>query len=121
MNKLLFLSLVFVLACGTIRLQVKSPYKSTRGSGFITYERTYDVSGGMPFWCGLSVVFYGGACWAYLIMPFPPDEKKAVRDATTDLNSQLGFTDAILETPEVKRLSWGSAETYISLDPPLVN
>lgn len=121
MNKLLFLFLLVVMACGTIRLQVKSPYKSSQGTGFITYERTYDVSGGMPFWCGLSAIFYGGACWAYLLMPFPPDKEHVLKDATADLNSQLSSTDAVLEAPEIKRLSWWSAETYISLDPPLVN
>lgn len=116
MNKLITLFLVFSTACGTMRLQVKSPYKSSQGRGFITYERSYDVGGGMPLWCGLSVIFYGGACWVYLGMPFVPDEEKIVRDATTVLNTKLGSTDAILDTPEVRRLSWGSAETYVSYD-----
>jgi len=121
MNKSLIFGLSLLVSCSTIRLQVKSPYKSSQGSGHVTYERSYDVGGGMPLWCGLSAIFYGGACWAYLGMPFVPDEEKIVRDATTVLNTKLGSTDAVLTTPEVKRLSWSSAETYVSYDEPVVD
>lgn len=117
MNKLILFSLLFTMACSTIRIQVKSPYKSSQGTGHVTYERSYDVGGGMPLWCGLSAIFYGGACWAYLGMPYVPDEEKIVKDATTVLNTKLGSTDAVLESPEVKRLSWSSAETYFEAGP----
>lgn len=111
-------SFLFIFSCGTMRLQVKSPYKSSQGSGHVTYERSYKVGGGMPLWCGLSAIFYGGACWAYLGMPFVPDENRALKDTTTVLNSRLGTTDVVLENPQVKRISWSSAETYFSLEEP---
>lgn len=94
---------------------MKSPYKSSQGSGIITYERSYDVGGGMPLWCGLSAIFYGGACWVYLAMPIVPQEQKLLKDATEELNAKLGSMDAVLESPEVRRLSWGSAETYVEI------
>ena len=119
MNKLILLvSLLSLVSCGTMRLQVKSPYKSSQGNGFVTYERSYHVGGGMPLWCGLTAIFYGGACWAYVAMPFVPQEETAIRDTVTVLNTKLGTTDATLESPEVKRLSWTSAETYLSTEEP---
>lgn len=113
---LLIVITAFTLSCSTMRLQVKSPYKSAQGNGVLIYERSYDVGGGMPLWCGLTAIFYGGACWAYLGMPFVPQEEKAVKDATTTVNEKLGSADAVLERPEVTRLSWTSAETYVSLE-----
>lgn len=114
----LFLSLFLLVSCGTMRLQVKAPYKSSQGTGHVTYERSYAVGGGMPLWCGLTAIFYGGACWAYLGMPFVPQEKKAVSDATSVVNSKLGATDVVLEDPIVKRISWSSAETFVSYEEP---
>lgn len=117
-KKLTMVFLFFFVACSTIRLQVKAPYKSSQGNGHITYERSYPVGGGMPLWCGLTAILYGGACWAYLGMPFVPMEDRAVQDATTVVNTKLGGTDAVLEAPVVKRLSWSSAETYVNYDEP---
>ncbi|MFL5785604.1 MAG: hypothetical protein ACJ76H_13390 [Bacteriovoracaceae bacterium] len=114
---LLFFLMIFT-ACSTIRMQVKAPYKSSQGNGHVTYERSYPVGGGMPLWCGLTAIFYGGACWAYLGMPFVPMEERAVKDATTVVNTKLGTTDAFLDGPVVKRLSCGSADTYVSYDEP---
>ena len=108
--------LVLLLSCSTIRVQVKAPYKSSKGNGFVTYERSYDVGGGMPLWCGLSAIYFGGACWAYLGMPYVPLEERSTKDALTVLNTKLESTDAILEAPVVKRVGWSSAETYFSLD-----
>ncbi len=112
---------MMVFSCSTIRMQVKSPYKSAQGNGFMIYERSYSVGGGMPLWCGLSAIFYGGACWAYLGMPFVPQEDKIIKDATTVVRSKLGSEDVMLEKPEVKRLSWGSAEPYVSYDEPKID
>lgn len=109
--------LTFLLSCGTMRLKMKAPYKTTQGSGTMVYERSYDVGGGMPLWCGLTAIFYGGACWAYLAMPFVPQEKAFVKDATEALNEELGTSEAVLESPEVERLSWTSAETFVQLNP----
>lgn len=107
--------MILAVSCGTMRLQVKSPYKSSQGNGQIVYERSYDVGGAMPLWCGLSAIFYGGACWAYLAIPFAPAEERFVKDATAELNSKLGSTDAVIENPVVKRISWTSAETFFEL------
>ncbi len=100
-----------------MRLQLKSPYKSAQGGGSLIYERSYDVGGGMPLWCGLTAIFYGGACWAYLAMPFVPHEERLVKDAIAELQAKLRSADAIIEAPVVKRLSWSSAETYVEIRP----
>ena len=114
------LSLLFFLllvgSCGTIRVQVKASYKTSQGQGHLVYERSYPVGHGLPVWCPLTAIFYGGACWFYLGMPFESMEVRAVKDATTDLNTRLNSTDAILEIPRVKRLSWGSADTFLSFE-----
>lgn len=118
LTKSVFLLLpILSLSCSTMRLQVKAPYKSAQGSGTMIYERSYDVGGGMPFWCALTAIIYGGACWAYVIMPFVPQEERLVKDATEVMNDKLGSTDTVLENPEVKRLSWTSAEPYIQIEP----
>lgn len=109
--------MILSVSCGTMRLQVKSPYKSSQGNGQITYERSYDVGGAMPLWCGVSAIFYGGACWAYLAMPFVPQEEKVLKDAVNELNTKSGATDTVLEAPEVKRISWSSAEPFTQIDP----
>lgn len=114
--KSVFLIMLSV-SCSTMRLQLKAPYKSAQGTGTMLYERSYNVGGGMPLWCGLTAIFYGGACWAYLGMPFVPHEEKLVKDATQELNTKLGSTDAVIETPEVNRLSWSSAETFVEIKP----
>ncbi len=122
MKTILLVMLVFLsFSCSTIRMQVKAPYKSSQGNGHVTYERSYSVGGGMPLWCGLTVIFYGGACWAYVGMPFVPHENMIIKDATTVVRTKLGSQDAVLENPEVKRLSWGSAETFVSYDEPKID
>lgn len=83
----------------------------------ITYERSYPVGGAMPLWCGLSAILYGGACWAYLAMPFVPQQDRFVSDATTELNTKTGTNDSVIENPEVQRISWGSAEPYLAVEP----
>jgi hypothetical protein len=99
-----------------MRLQVKAPYKSAQGSGTMIYEKSYDVGGGMPLWCGLTAIFYGGACWAYLGMPFVPQEERIVKEATEVANARFGVTDVVLENPVVNRLSWSSAEPFVSYE-----
>ncbi len=74
----------------------------------------------MPLWCGLSVIFYGGACWAYLAMPFVPQQDKFIQDATTELNLKIGSQDSLILTPQIERISWGSAEPYLAVTPELI-
>lgn len=105
-----------LVSCGTMRLQLKSPYKSQDQTGFVTYERSYDVGGAMPLWCGLTFIFYGGACWAYVAMPFVPQEDQIKRDALTVVNTHLGTSDVVLLAPVVDRISWSSAETFVSYE-----
>ncbi|MES2525471.1 MAG: hypothetical protein V4598_00225 [Bdellovibrionota bacterium] len=114
---LLLVTLVILTSCGTMRLYLKAPYKNANGTGVITYERAYPVGGAMPLWCGLSAIFYGGACWAYLAMPFVPQQDKFVSDATAELNAKTNSTDSIIENPEVLRISWSSAVPYIAVEP----
>lgn len=114
---LLLASLIFFSSCGTMRLYLRAPYKNTQGTGTVTYERSYPVGGGIPLWCGLSAIFYGGACWAYLAMPFVPQQDKFVNDAVTELNSKTNSTDSVIENAEVLRISWGSAEPYLAVEP----
>lgn len=110
------LGFFFILSCGTMRLQLKAPYKSQDKTGFVTYERSYPVGGAIPFWCGITAIFYGGACWTYLAMPLVPQEERIIKDAHSVVNTHLGTTDVILMEPKVQRLSWSSAETYVSYD-----
>lgn len=70
----------------------------------------------MPLWCGLTAIFYGGACWAYVAMPFVPQEEQIKKDALTVVNTHLGTSDVVLLAPEVNRISWGSAETFVSYE-----
>ncbi len=115
MKTIIFLSLI--ISCSTMRLSVRAPYQSSKGNGSVTYERTYPVGGGIPFWCPLTIVFYGGACWTYLAMPFVSQENRFIQDAVTDLNLKLGTTDSRLMIPDVQRISWGSAEPYLGVTP----
>lgn len=51
------------------------------------YEATesFDTSG-LAVWCGLTAVFYGGACWAYLALPFEDHKAIAIGHARDDAN-----------------------------------
>ncbi len=100
-----------------MRLSLKAPYKSSAGNGSVIYERTYPVGGGMPLWCGLSAIFYGGVCWAYLAMPFGHQQETLVQDATSELNAKIGAQDSVILGPRIERISWGSAESYLEVTP----
>lgn len=115
MKTLTLVFLLFTLSCGTMRLQVKSNYKTSQETGVVIFEKSYPVGGAMPLWCGLTVIFYGGACWAYLGMPFVPQEERFLKEAAQAINREKGVSDAELVGPVVDRISWSSAEEYLAL------
>lgn len=115
--KIILFGFFFIYSCSTMRLSINSPYTSSSGNGSLVYERSYFVGGGMPLWCGLTVIFYGGACWAYLAMPFLPQQEKFLSDATHELNQKLGATDSEILSDAVERISWGSADPYMAIAP----
>lgn len=44
----------------------------------------------LPIWCGVSAVFYGGACWLYLAAPFYGDMPVVSDNAMKNLKMVLG-------------------------------
>ncbi|MFN7130695.1 MAG: hypothetical protein ACK4N5_01350 [Myxococcales bacterium] len=56
--------------------------------------------------CFLTVVFYGGACWAYLAMPYDSHEAQAKSDAKQEIRSRYGERAAQDAFLRVERIGW---------------
>lgn len=64
------------------------------------YEATESHSTtGLAVFCFLTAIYYGGACWAYLALPFDDHEARAIDNAQLDI-ARLGRC-AVLMAPTV--------------------
>lgn len=105
---LVILSLSFV-SCSSIRLQYDADVQTKDGkAGQFHFEKSYNVGGGQPLWCGLSFIFFGGACWYYLVMPTVPEKHILEADAEAALQKKLGSSPVSTENVKIDQVSWSN-------------
>lgn len=107
-------ALLLLASCSTMHLRLESQYKSPKGDGKVVYEKSYDLAS-FPWICGATAIFYGGGCWAYVMMPMVPQEGKFTEDAKAELRKKLEADEVTLVEPEVTRTSWSQKETKLEL------
>ncbi len=110
-----YLILALFLSCSTIRLKVEAPYETSAGNGKMAFQKSYQLAS-FPWICGFTAIFYGGGCWAYLVMPMVPQEKKVIEDAKEELKNKLNVTEVTLVEPKVIQLSWVNAPDLLILN-----
>ena len=109
---LLFISVLSAaLGCShmtvTYRAKVEADNKE---SAQFELRKTYDSSA-MAWTCGLTAIFYGGACWFYLIKPTGGDRAMIRDEARLTLDSMnLGRFEIVEET--FSRPRWSKEETH---------
>ncbi len=104
-----YLFILALVSCSNMHLKVTSDYESSTAKGKFEFEKSYDLAS-WPWLCGFSFWYFGGACWAYNMMPTVPQENLAIKEAETALKEQLG-QDAIMLNPVVVRESWSKSDT----------
>ncbi|MCK5884778.1 MAG: hypothetical protein KAG61_13900 [Bacteriovoracaceae bacterium] len=104
----LLMLVISIAGCSTVRLKYEADYKvaGVGQTNRMVYEKSYEV-GNLRWWCALSGVFYGGACWLYLRMPVIDQEEQIRDEARKKLlaDTQLSIVD--IYNTSVKRVGWG--------------
>ena len=104
-------------ACSTIRMRYDADIETAAGkTGTYRFEKSYDVSGGQSVFCGLSAIFFGGACWFYLVMPTTLQISTVTADAEKALNQDLGNNEATIQSFRVKSSGWNDAPLVSELN-----
>ncbi|MBU6376599.1 MAG: hypothetical protein KGQ59_11425 [Bdellovibrionales bacterium] len=111
---------VFVITlsgCSSIRLRYEGEVKDSKGRvGTVSFEKSYDISGGIPVWCGLSAIYFGGACWYYLALPSVRQKKMCREDAQAAIEKKLKTTDFTLEENLVESISWKNKTETLDIE-----
>lgn len=102
--------LATVFGCSSMRLQYAAKIETTDGKrGKFTYEKSYNTRS-LKIWCPLTAIFYGGACWFYLVMPTTGDNEIARSDAYESLDQLIGDGKYVIKSEKLSRLSWSGGE-----------
>lgn len=107
-----------LVACSTQSLKVQSSYEAPTGAkGNFTYQKSYDLAS-YPWICGLTAIFWGGGCWAYLAMPMVPQQQVLLDDAKTALEKELGASGVTISAGpvNVERIEWGTVNTELKVE-----
>ncbi|HLE12587.1 MAG TPA: hypothetical protein VI754_15125 [Bacteriovoracaceae bacterium] len=75
--------------------------------GKYSLETTHST-GDLPTWCWITGIFYGGACWAYLLMPLPSQKNSIQRNVDTRLDARLGVGNYNLQNIIITRRDWNA-------------
>lgn len=75
------------------------------GPQYYTYEETVKTKGA-AWACGLTAIFYGGACWGYLGQPYESSEKQLRSNAINELKEKYGVANPVVRSENIHRLSW---------------
>ncbi len=116
-------SLLVVLAaalvltsCSSVRLRSESVIQLENGqSATHDFEKSYDL-GSIPVLCGVSAIFFGGACWYYLVLPTVNQKTELRQDADRDLERILGGKTFSYQEQTLGRAGWGVAPVRSKLE-----
>lgn len=89
-------------------------------TGSYTFEKSYDISA-IPLFCGLTVIFFGGACWYYLVMPTVPQENQTHKDALKKLDELLSNSSYEVLSTHIDKMSWTEAREWSDLRIPALH
>lgn len=93
-------------SCTSIRMQYDAELKTEDGrTGSYVYQKSYDTSS-FALFCGLTVIFFGGACWYYTVMPSVPQEKQTRKDALNELDALLKNSSYEILSSHTDKVSW---------------
>src|ERR1043166_9251623 len=98
-----------VAASGCVAVQVKTTadviVETSTGHDHYEYEgiESFDTAP-IALLCVITVVWYGGACWAYLAMPFDDQERAGTEHAKRDVGG--GGECAHLRETKVEKIGW---------------
>ena len=112
-------SLLIGSGCSTIRMSYDAHVQTTDGhSGDFEYEASYDV-GSYPVLCGLTAIFFGGACWFYVVMPTSGQKTQVKHDAEAKLDALMSGREYTLSEKETHQLGWGdsASKNHLTLPP----
>jgi hypothetical protein len=117
----LLICLLILVSCGTVRLRVKSDYKTQdKGGGSLVYEKSYDL-GGYKWLCRFTGLMYGGGCWTYNFMPFEGQANKLVDDAKDNVRKKLNTSRVDFFAPYISQISWNDEPETIFLSEDVPN
>lgn len=107
------LLLLLIFSCSSMHLRLKSEYQTQDNQqGSVVFEKSYETKTIM--WsCIITGIFYGGACWAYTMLPMVSQENRFVEDAEQALREKLGVPNVKLQKVEVVRQSWSDEPTNL--------
>lgn len=111
----LVLAVVFS-ACSSQRLRYSAEVETGGSSKKFQFEKSYDVGGGIPVWCGLSAIFWGGACWYYLAMPTVSEEQRVREEGEAALKNAMRANSYSVKSFKTERVSWKEAAESARLD-----
>lgn len=108
MRTLAFIVLcLFMMGCSSIRMNYSADLNLENGQeAKFSFKKSYDVSGGIPLFCGLTAIFLGGACWYYLAMPTVPQERQFEEDAKVELNKKVTKSKFTISSQKIERDGW---------------
>lgn len=72
-------------------------------AGCVRYEGAVETDFAVA--CGLTGIFYGGACWGYISMPHD-DQVRVMRSRALAKLRERGVANAQLVREDARRLSW---------------
>jgi hypothetical protein len=102
-------ALIFISSgCGSIRMQYGARVEAENGrTGNFVFEKSYDL-GSLPVLCGLTAIWFGGACWFYLAHPTVPNSNAVRDDAMAKLDEIFGEVPYKLSSVKSDKTSWSN-------------
>ena len=108
-HALVLVTLLSFSACATQRLRYTAQFETEGAAKRFEFQKSYEVGGGIPTLCGLTAIFFGGACWYYLVMPTVPDQAQAAKDGEAALKKLLGEKPYAVKGTAVDLMGWDEA------------
>jgi len=103
---LLICVVIYSMGCGTIRMRYDSDLQTPEGkTAHYVYEKSYEIPL-YPTLCGLSAIFFGGACWFYLVMPTVHQDDFVTKDALSSLDQRLKTDKYKITRQRLSRVNW---------------
>ena len=108
--------LALLSSCSTIRMRYKANFSTdNQKKGSFLLEKSYDV-GSLQTWCIITGIFYGGACWAYLVTPLESHEIKIDYDAKEKIRTLTGANTIDIQFSQTTRLSWDEIPPFHTIN-----
>ena len=98
----LIVSLCFS-GCSSIRMKYESKVKTDdKKISKYAFEKSYSLDP-IPFWCAVTGIFFGGACWYYTVMPTTNHVKDVRADAKERLGEIMGEKEYTVEKEKISK------------------